>query len=77
MIQCDHSPLCKFVHSVMKNNMVNNWSQESHTITPYIEFEHIKGREIILADSLSRLKSLGFYETNMPKEKGMNMANLF
>ena len=41
MIWCDHAPLCKFIYSVMKNDNVNNWSQEIHAITPYIDFEHI------------------------------------
>ena len=54
----------------MKNDMVNNWLQEIYTINPHIGFEHIKGKENILADSLSRLKILGLYETNTPEKEG-------
>ena len=49
-----HAPLSKFICSVMKNNKVNNWSQEICLITPYIEFEHIKGKENVLVDSVLR-----------------------
>ena len=53
----------------MRNNKVNNWSQ-IHSIIPHNEFEHIKGKEDILADSLSRLKTLGLYENNGPEKPG-------
>ena len=51
-----------------KNDKVSNWSQEMHTITLYIDFEHIKGRDNILSDSLSRLKTLGLYEAINPQK---------
>ena len=41
MIYCDHAPPCKFIYSVTKKNKVNNWSQQIHSTTPYIEFECI------------------------------------
>ena len=62
------TPLWKFVYSVLKNDKVNNWSQEMHAITPHIEFKHIKGKENGLADSLSRLRCLGLHNDNDPKE---------
>ena len=52
MIRCDHALLQKFVYSLTKTIKVDNWSQEIHSITPHIEFEHIKGKENVLADSL-------------------------
>ena len=55
---------------VTKNDKVNNWSQEIHSITPHIDFEHIKGKENVLADSLSRLRCLGLHEDNNPEESG-------
>ena len=36
----------------MKNDKVNNWSHDKCAITPYIDFEHIKGKGNLLADSL-------------------------
>ena len=50
MILCNHAPLHKLIYSVTRNDKVNNWSQEIHSITLCIEFEHIKGKENILAD---------------------------
>ena len=38
--------------------------------TPYKDFEHTKGRDNILADSLSGLKTLGFYKVSDPGEPG-------
>ena len=66
MIECDHVPLCKFIYLVMKNDKVNNWSQEIHAITPDINYEHIKGKENILADNLSCLQILGLFNANEP-----------
>ena len=45
-IRCDHALICKFMYSVKKNDKVSNWSQEMHVITPYIDFEHIKGKDM-------------------------------
>ena len=60
-----------------KNDKVNNWSQGIHTITPYRDFDHIKGKENELADSLSNLRTLGLCEANEPKKKDISMANPF
>ena len=51
---------------------VNSWSQEIYSITPHIDFEHIKGKgkENVLADNLSRLRCLGLHEDNDPEESG-------
>ena len=41
-----------------------------HAITSYIEFEHIKGKDNVLADILSRLRHLGLHCDNDPAEPG-------
>ena len=69
-IRYNHAPLCKFIYSAMKNDNVINWLLEIHAITPYIEFEHIKGRDNILLGILTRLKTLSLYEANDPNEPG-------
>ena len=50
------------MYPVMTNDRVKNSSQETHAVTPHIEFEHINGRENILVDSLPRLWSLGLHD---------------
>ena len=42
--------------------LTQNWALEIFSITPYIIFKHIKGKDNILADSLTQLKRLGLYE---------------
>ena len=70
MIWCNLTPLCKFIYSFMKNDKVNNWSKEIQSLTPYIDFEHIKGKENELANSLSTLQVLGLHEANEPEKEG-------
>ena len=41
-----------------------------HAITPHIEFEHIKGKENVLADSLSRLRHFGLHDDNGAEDQG-------
>ena len=53
-----------------KNDKVNNQSQEIHVITPYLDFEHIKGKDNVLEDSLLRLKTLGSHKAYDPTELG-------
>ena len=54
----------------MKNDKANNWSQEIHSITPYSEFKHIKGKEKYISGQLLRLKTLGIYEDYDPEKPG-------
>ena len=41
-----------------------------HAITLHIAFEHKKGKNNVLVDSLSRLRHLGLYDNNDPQEPG-------
>ena len=54
----------------MKKDKVNNWSQEILIITPYINFEHIKGKENVGANNLSTLGTIDLYEADEPKKEG-------
>ena len=40
------------------------------SISPHIIFQHIKGKDNILADSLSQLQCLGLYENSPPEKLG-------
>ena len=35
MVRGEQAPIWKFMYLVMKNDKVNNWSQEMHAITPH------------------------------------------
>ena len=69
MLQSDHGPSGNYVLS-NKNDKVNNWSQEMHDITPHTEFGYIKGKNNLLADSLSGLRHLGLQDDNDPERPG-------
>ena len=50
--------------------MTQNWALEIFSISCHITFQHIKGKDNILADSLSHLQCLGQYERNPPEKPG-------
>ena len=52
-LSLDHAPLEKLIKNQTKNTLTQNWALEIFLITPYIMFKHIKGKENILADSLT------------------------
>ena len=45
-IRFNHASIYKFIYLVTKNKKANNWSQEIHAITPYIDFDHIKEKKM-------------------------------
>ena len=49
--------------------MTQVWALESFSMSPHITFQHIKGKDNILADSLSHLQCLGLYEKSSPQKK--------
>ena len=53
LLKSDHLPLKRFLHKNTVNSKVNNWAMELESFN--IQFEHIKGQNNILADTLSHL----------------------
>ena len=53
LLKSDHLPLKRFLHKNTLNSKANNWAMELESFN--IQFEHIKGQNNILADTLSRL----------------------
>ena len=53
LLKSDHLPLKRFLHKNTLNSKVNNWAMELESFN--IQFEHIKGQNNILADTLSHL----------------------
>ena len=55
-------PIQNLIKNKTKNVLTQNWALEIFLISPHITFQHIKGKDNILADSLSQLQCLGLYE---------------
>ena len=53
LLTSDHLQLKRFLHKNTLNSKVNNWAMELESFN--IQFEHIKGQNNILADTLSQL----------------------
>ena len=52
-LRSNHVPLEKIIKNQTKNTLTQNWPLEIFSSTPYITFKHIKGKDNILADSLT------------------------
>ena len=74
IIQSDNAPLQKLIKNKSKNVLTQNWALEIFSISPHITFQHIKGKDNILADSLSCLQFLGLYEKSPQKNLVKNMV---
>ena len=53
LLKSDHLPLKRFLHKNTLNSKVSNWAMELESFN--IQFEHIKGQNNVLADTLSHL----------------------
>ena len=69
VIQSGHALLKKLRKNKTKNVLTQNVALEIFSISLYITFQHIKGKDNILADSPSHLQCLGLYESGSPPEK--------
>ena len=70
VILSDHAPLQKLIKNKPKNILTQNWDLEIFSISPHITFHHIKGKDNMLADSLSHLQCLGLHEKSPQKKPG-------
>ena len=52
----------KLIKNQTKITLTQNWALEIFSITPYIAFKYIKGKDNLLAGSLTQLQRLGLYE---------------
>ena len=53
LLKSDHLPLKRFLHKNTLNSKVNNWAMELESFN--IWYEHFKGQNNVLADTLSLL----------------------
>ena len=70
IIWSDHAFLQKLIKNKTKNVLTQNWALDVFLILPHITIQHAKGKDNILADSLSHLQCLGLYEKSHPEKPG-------
>ena len=68
LLKSDHLPLKRFIHKNTLNSKVNNWAMELESFN--IWFEHIKGQNNVLADTLSHLIDIDPDTQLTPEGKG-------
>ena len=68
LLKSDHLPLKRFLNKNTLNLKVNNWAMELESLN--IWFEHIKGQNNILADTLSCLLNIDPDTQLTPKGNG-------
>ena len=61
LIKSDHVPLQKFIYANTTNNRLTAWAQDLSALTPYIDFEHLKGTQNLLSDAILRIKRFSLY----------------
>ena len=62
MLYCNHKPLAPFFTKGMSSPMLHRWALELQQFN--IKFQHIQGKKNIVADAISRLRTLGCYHDN-------------
>ena len=56
----DHKPLVPFLTTGMKNKTIDRWALELQQYN--IKFQHVAGKENVIADTISHLKTANLYE---------------
>ena len=59
---CDHKLLAPFSTSGMSSPVLDHWALELQLF--YIKFQHISGKKNVVADAISRLRTVGLYQDN-------------
>ena len=64
-LYCDHKPLAPFLTTGMKSKTMDRWALK---LQPYnINFQHAAGKDNVVADAISHLKTAILYEE--PKDR--------
>ena len=62
ILYCDHKLLAPFFTISMSSLLLDCWMLELQQFN--IQFEHISGKKNLVADAISRLRTLGLYQDN-------------
>ena len=61
-LYCDHKPLALFFTTCMSSQVLDCWALELQQFD--IQFQHILGKKNVVADTISKLMTLGLYQDN-------------
>ena len=71
-LYCDHKPLASFLITGMLSHVLDRWALELQQFN--IEFNYIEGKKNIVADAISRLKTLNLYEKHQEVDSVPSVA---
>ena len=60
ILYCDHKPLAPFIITGMKSKTMDRWALKLQQYN--IKFQHVAGKENVVADAISHLKTANLYE---------------
>ena len=61
-LYCVCKPLAPFFNTDMSSSVFNGWALELEQVN--IKFEHIQGKKNVVANAVSRFRTLGLYQDN-------------
>ena len=73
-LYCDHELLALFFTTGMSSPMPDRWALELQQFN--IKFQHIQGKKNIVADAISRLRTLGLYKGNDNEDFPLSTENV-
>ena len=62
-LYCDHKLLAPFLMTGMKSKTVDRWALELQQYN--IKFQHVAGKDIVVADAISDLKTASLYKKRL------------
>ena len=62
ILYCDHKPLALFLTTGMSSPLLDRWALVLQQFD--IKFQHFQGKRNVVADAISRLRTLGLYHDN-------------
>ena len=62
ILYCDHKPLTPFFTMGISSLVLDHWALELQQFN--IQFKHISGKKNVVANAISRLRTLGLYQCN-------------
>ena len=72
-LYCEHIPLTHFFTTGMSSHDLDHWALELQQF--HMTFEHIQGKNNMVADALYRLRTYGLYQDNKNEEVQLSLED--